>query len=158
MATDVNSYLTQWLQTATGGDVKYAVAFDVQRLKLWCARCNDKLTMSTEIACVDTTVDWELQEFVKKHSVAAHTAKQAAMLAQIQAQQNAQHNATFSLLKLGSTSVNSTKTLGQVGKVFEYDHMSVIKALDDAWVPDLVMPKKPKAPRIKERPPGRKFR
>jgi hypothetical protein len=63
-------YITQWLKTATKGNVVSHKAFLANRLQFICHVCMQSLTTATDAVKSDGTVDYSLQEFVKIH---AHT-------------------------------------------------------------------------------------
>lgn len=63
-------YVTQWLQTATKGNVIAHEALFANRLQFFCHVCQQSLTTTTDAVKSDGTVDYSLQEFVKIH---AHT-------------------------------------------------------------------------------------
>jgi transcription elongation factor Elf1 len=78
MSSDPWPYITQWIQTATGGNVICRKAVLQDRLMFTCAICGQSLTTTTSAVKTDGTVDYEgdiqgvgtygLQEFVKIHA------------------------------------------------------------------------------------------
>lgn len=65
MAADVESYIHQWLQTATKGNVKATFATQTDRMLLDCSKCDQALSAKIPEPGVS---DYAVQEFVKLHA------------------------------------------------------------------------------------------
>lgn len=70
ISSDVGLYVTQWLQTATKGNVLCQKSLYQDRLLFICQRCGQKLTTTEGAIKSDGTVDRLVQTFVWSH---AHT-------------------------------------------------------------------------------------
>jgi hypothetical protein len=63
--TNIQTYLEQWLATATGGKISVAIAWNQLRMRLVCHTCQATYTSPTP---TDTTIDYGVQQFVELHS------------------------------------------------------------------------------------------
>lgn len=61
-----HTYITQWLETATGGNVKVEFALIADRVRFKCLKCG--LTHTAPAIKDSTCIDFGIQEFVKLHA------------------------------------------------------------------------------------------
>lgn len=65
-AQTIESYMHQWLKTASGGRVKVIFATQTDRMTLYCDKCDQSLT--AQIPATPYMSDFGVQQFVKLHA------------------------------------------------------------------------------------------
>jgi hypothetical protein len=66
MTGDIKSYMQQWLQTATKGDVVVDYAWFQDRMELRCKKCHAVFRCTLPES--PTEIDWSIQKWVKQHA------------------------------------------------------------------------------------------